>query len=132
MKLKRLVAGVAMASFMGVGVFSSSQQINAATWHKGTPKIIRGTWKMDGHKHTRWIIGKSEMSLFSPESSWGKPFSHLRYRKYNRYTFKLFWHDNDGGINMVSYWRHIDSHEEAYSFHASFKNPIVLYKGDYL
>ncbi|MCH4165102.1 MAG: hypothetical protein LKF37_10050 [Lentilactobacillus diolivorans] len=41
MKSKRLVAGVAMASFVGVGAFSSSQQVNAATWQRDTKENKR-------------------------------------------------------------------------------------------
>ncbi|MFT8994428.1 hypothetical protein [Lentilactobacillus hilgardii] len=45
MKFRRSVFAVTLATFAGVGVFASSNQsTSAASWHRGTPKALRGSW----------------------------------------------------------------------------------------
>ncbi|GAA2871255.1 hypothetical protein [Lactobacillus intestinalis] len=47
-KVNKLLLGVACAGMLGIGAqgfASSSQSVQAASWHKGTPKSIRGKYK---------------------------------------------------------------------------------------
>lgn len=47
-KVNKLLLGVACAGMLGIGaqgVANSSQSVQAASWHKGTPKSIRGKYK---------------------------------------------------------------------------------------
>lgn len=52
MKLKGFVAGVATMSFLGIGFISNSQQVNAATWHRGIPTTLRGHYSFNLHRKT--------------------------------------------------------------------------------
>lgn len=45
MKSKRLIAGVAFISFLGMGTVLHEQPVSAAAWHKGTPKALRGLYQ---------------------------------------------------------------------------------------
>jgi len=46
--IKLGVTTLAVAAGLAIGV-STTQPVNAATWHKGTPKVLRGKW-VDGTK----------------------------------------------------------------------------------
>ncbi|EEI71790.1 hypothetical protein [Lentilactobacillus hilgardii] len=41
MKAKGFVAGVAAVFFIGMGESSNSQSSSTASWHKGTPGVVR-------------------------------------------------------------------------------------------
>ncbi|MCP9333910.1 hypothetical protein [Lentilactobacillus hilgardii] len=86
MKLKGFVAGIAALSFVGIGLLSNSQQANAATWHKGTPVTLRGTYQYKLPKGSALGFGTrvkiSSKKVEVNES--GMPFTkmiHVHYKK---------------------------------------------------
>ncbi|MCP9333911.1 hypothetical protein [Lentilactobacillus hilgardii] len=51
MKLKRIVAGLATMSALGMGVFFSLQQeAKASSWNHETPAALRGKWETKPYK----------------------------------------------------------------------------------
>ncbi|EEI71789.1 hypothetical protein [Lentilactobacillus hilgardii] len=44
MEMKKFAVGIAVVPFIGIGLLSNPQQSNAATWHRGTPRILRGNY----------------------------------------------------------------------------------------
>ncbi|MCT2899024.1 hypothetical protein EFM54_08540 [Lentilactobacillus buchneri] len=50
MKLTKLATSLILATTLtGVGALSTTP-VKAASWHKGTPKVMRGTWKNEYHQ----------------------------------------------------------------------------------
>lgn len=101
MKQKKYIAGMIILSFMGVGVFSNSQQTEAAMWHKGMPKAIRGVWKTKVKDHTFFYLWNmpsegsftKSKSYFNKQWHWGHEadgiFGKTKYKVINRNTCML-------------------------------------------
>jgi hypothetical protein len=93
MKIKKVAAGVVVASFVGIGMFSSSQQVSAAIWHKGTPRFLRGTWS---NKYNLWYVHKNNMIIYEGYSKQigyfnPQPYTHVMYKRYHHtYKFRVW------------------------------------------
>lgn len=64
MKLKqigpKIVVGMLATSILSIGV---ATPVQAATWHKGTPKIARGTWYHNGGKANSTYMGYTNSTV---------------------------------------------------------------------
>ncbi|VDG19692.1 hypothetical protein [Lactobacillus brevis ATCC 367] [Lactiplantibacillus mudanjiangensis] len=64
---------------------TTTQPVQAATWHHGTPKIVRGYWKHDDS-----IVTITSKSFTQERLGWpATKFTKLRYQKVNATTYKL-------------------------------------------
>jgi len=82
---------VALTTVMIGGVASSTA--NAATWHSGTPKALRGNWQRQYRDQGTKIVMHFKVSaktihlsrVKSAETSW----TNLKYQKVGKNTYKL-------------------------------------------
>ncbi|WP_283678378.1 hypothetical protein [Lentilactobacillus sp. Marseille-Q4993] len=83
---KKILTISAMAATLTFGGVSATT-VNAATWHKGTPKFFRGNWVQFNEKMPksnqrdvyRFKSTKYKMSCSLNSNSW--PLSHIKWRK---------------------------------------------------
>lgn len=92
MKIKSLVLVTTTALGISITPLFNSKQAEAATWHKGTPKVLRGTWQKKVHEggisfDTGIQIKKNYFTTFSPgDPLYLKPVS---YHKVGNGTYAL-------------------------------------------
>ncbi|MGF2384683.1 hypothetical protein [Lentilactobacillus otakiensis] len=53
MKTKTMIAAALLTAGLGLGAVSTPA--NAASWHRGTPKVLRGKWDNNGAKDELWV-----------------------------------------------------------------------------
>ena len=81
---------------------TTSTTASAATWHKGTPKALRGNWKRSyndrGSKVTiHFRIKSKSMSISRP--GWAaESWSNLKYQKVGAGTYKIKGTYRNGGM----------------------------------
>lgn len=91
MKAKTMIATALLTAGLGFGTASTSA--NAATWHKGTPRALRGKWKCNLHKksYPHWGNVKIYSNLIT-EQFQGDPTTYLtnvKYKAFGHYHYKL-------------------------------------------
>jgi hypothetical protein len=67
-------------SLVGVGTIGNFQSVSASTWHKGTPKVMQGTWKVKGGGHM--TIGKTSINYGPKLGSSAAKYKYLGHHKY--------------------------------------------------
>lgn len=98
-KIRKITVAV-MTTLLVAGAVPTTA--NAATWHKGTPKALRGNWKRSyndrGTKVTiHFDIKSKSMSIDRP--GWASEnWSNLKYQKVGSGTYKLKGTYRDGGM----------------------------------
>lgn len=81
MRLKELAVGVAATAMLGAGFVSSAQQVSAAAWHKGSPKLFIGTWKSDGYPLYKFTANK--ITVYGKGGGTSKAmYKYLGHKKY--------------------------------------------------
>lgn len=89
-KLGQIVV-VALTTIMVGGVAATTA--DAATWHQGTPKALRGNWqrtyKSQGTKIVMHFKVQPKKIQLSRAKSSASTWSHLTYQKVGKYTYKL-------------------------------------------
>lgn len=82
------VIGLATATILGLTITAPTQTAQAAVWHHGTPKALRGKWR---GKHVspsveRLHITKSHVYLYS-----AGPFNlkNVKYQKTGKHAYKV-------------------------------------------
>lgn len=77
---KKIATSLIALSFASVGVMETSQSVNAASWHKGTPKAMQGIWKTKaGYKMK---IGKTNLNFGPKLGSSPAKYKYLGQHKY--------------------------------------------------
>ncbi|MCH4165109.1 MAG: hypothetical protein LKF37_10085 [Lentilactobacillus diolivorans] len=101
MKLKKIVAGAATMSFLGLGIFSSSQQVSAASWHKGTPKTVRNkTYELNSQKDYLAQVGytfkSNSINAWTGANGQGLyVYSRAKYKKIGSHLYYVKVHDDN-------------------------------------
>jgi hypothetical protein len=67
-------------SLAGVGTITTFQSVSASAWHKGTPKVMQGTWKVKGGGH--YTIGKTRINYGPKLGSSPAKYKYLGHHKY--------------------------------------------------
>ncbi|KRO04614.1 hypothetical protein IV54_GL001019 [Levilactobacillus paucivorans] len=87
----KFIASLLVLGSLGLGTTTlSNTSAQAASWHKGAPKIARGTWGdkdfLKGHMGVDMMISKKLLVLDDNDPH----LSHLRYKKvgHRRYKFR--------------------------------------------
>jgi len=98
-KVGKIVVTAVTALLVG-GTISTTA--NAATWHKGTPKALRGTWKRSyndrGTKTTIRVAIKSK-SINIGRPGWAtENWSNLKYQRVGAGTYKIKGTYRNGGF----------------------------------
>lgn len=94
-KLKTLILAAFTTLSVSLVAPLGSQSVQAATWHKGTPKALRGTWQRTEHVSGKYGFSfKSGIRFQKSHSttlSLGDPFvmNHLKYKKVGKTAFVL-------------------------------------------
>lgn len=93
MKKWKLLLGMIALSLGLTLAFDSSTNVNAASWHRGTPVALRGHWKMKTHSiggiyYDKVSITK-KMVRADYFGSMPDEFTHIRWRKLNHNTYML-------------------------------------------
>ncbi len=95
-------ASIVLGTTFGLGLSVSAQSAQAATWHKGTPTTIRGTWKTKAIK-TKLSSGKTSKSYdqvtftkngfsnysFVGSSKLGLKAKSVKYAVKGKYTYVI-------------------------------------------
>ena len=94
-KLNQAIKLAIATMVMVVGVSVRTQmQADAATWHKGTPKVLRGKYKRGRAARSgaqTWIridVNKSAYEFAQPASP-VQVVKHVSYKKLGKHTYKL-------------------------------------------
>lgn len=86
------MAVTAMTVLLMGGTVSTTA--SAATWHKGTPKTLRGNWKGKTFTYNGvkvrgvWVVGKKTIRSESPTMP-GQTWKNLRYHKVGKGVYKV-------------------------------------------
>ncbi|MCH4165104.1 MAG: hypothetical protein LKF37_10060 [Lentilactobacillus diolivorans] len=98
MKLKGSIAGLVTVSFIGAGLLLDAQQVNAASWHKGAPDFLKGSWrtkkyKLQGQKYRDHFFAsdKGFGMVFAGGTGFGVTKS-MKYKFLGNHTYKLVNH----------------------------------------
>ncbi|MEE8823422.1 hypothetical protein LASUN_10340 [Lentilactobacillus sunkii] len=97
MKKWKLLLGMIALSLGLVFTFNNSTNVNAASWHRGTPIALRGHWKQktyisDGNSKTVYYNKISITQKMVEADYFGSmpdEFTHIRWRKLNHNTYLL-------------------------------------------
>ncbi|HBF73743.1 MAG TPA: hypothetical protein DDW71_00585 [Lactobacillus sp.] len=110
---KSILVSLALSAGLIAGIGATSTTANAASWHKGTPKALRGNYQEREHGdfdvfYQGWKITKNNLYSFNSDYSNGKhaevmlTWSHAKYKKIGKYylvegklTPKKGFHDFD-------------------------------------
>lgn len=95
---KLITASLTMTTFAGALAFTAAPMAYAATWHKGTPKVMQGTWK-DKHNY-KLTIAKSGIDYAGKAGFQKTNYRYLGHHKYqlryvhlgNKFTVKATTH----------------------------------------
>lgn len=107
MKSKIFFSSVLLS--LSLGVVMDGTPANAAHWHKGAPRIFRGTW----HNHyNMWLVHKNTMTIYQghlKSIGYYNPFfyTHLMYKRSGR-TFKIRAWDRFGKAHSTSTWKYVN------------------------
>ncbi|RRG06765.1 MAG: hypothetical protein DUD35_14220 [Lactobacillus sp.] len=74
-----------------VGIASLSTTADAATWHKGTPKVLRGNWIYHRKQVSQWgyfHISSNKM-LSDDQGMPGLTYKHLKYKSLGHEKYKI-------------------------------------------
>ena len=97
--MKKLLIGLVTAlAFMNVGVGTTA---NASSWHRGAPKIARGTWSDEwnypkGGEYDILYISKHKL-IFDDNTPY---LTHLKYKKIGYHTYKFRGYEFELGHNQ--------------------------------
>lgn len=100
MKRWKVLLGTIALSLGLLFAVSGSNQASAASWHKGTPKALRGKWRDPNEHSSRIIFNQKTIAFYSKEEFSGKfgiPAWHVKYKIVGHYKYKLHYyipHDN--------------------------------------
>ena len=109
---KSLNLGLALLAGLSIGM-TSLTTANAATWHKGTPKVARGYWYHAAGKQKSYYLfyGKSVtydnyLSYSATQHGYfklpGHGLSHVKYRSLGQHRYKLVGTDMNSNKGHVT------------------------------
>ncbi|WP_283678419.1 hypothetical protein [Lentilactobacillus sp. Marseille-Q4993] len=83
MKTKQIALILLSTTLLGLGGMTVSA--GASSWHKGSPKVLRGTWKNEGYPVYK--ITKNKLTVYGKGGGTGK----VSYKKtgHNKYSLKF-------------------------------------------
>lgn len=85
----KLIVTIALSAGLFGGMIATTNNANAASWHKGTPKYLRGTWTSKqsvwpGTK-TQILVTKKSVKLLhfqNPDSYASTKYRYIGHHKY--------------------------------------------------
>ncbi|MGF2384680.1 hypothetical protein [Lentilactobacillus otakiensis] len=103
MKKWKVLLGTIALSLGLLFAFSCSNNVSAATWHKGTPKALRGTWKRGSDNlNNKWMIYQIYKSSYI--FGWmGMPAikaTGIKYRVLGHLKYELVGHGHKNGFYL--------------------------------
>lgn len=84
MKKNLVTSLTVIAALLGTGVMAPATA-NASTWHNGTPKALRGTWKASKKDGSVLVITKTHASYQGKGGDLGK----IKYRVNHKKSYVL-------------------------------------------
>ncbi|EEI70931.1 hypothetical protein CLI91_02605 [Lentilactobacillus hilgardii] len=78
-------ASITLGAALGLGLFIAQQPAHAATWHKGTPSAVRGTWKT---KSTSIAVGSKKQTAYDKVTIAKNALSDYSYTGKNKLGMK--------------------------------------------
>lgn len=115
MKVKAIATTATLLIGLGIGLVYTSSSANAATWHRGTPKALRGNWRDSTHKV--WFhIRKSEIDMYNsytPGGKFGQGYNRLKYKYVGHHTYKFKMFDMKYQHYTTDTWRYV-THNRLY------------------
>ncbi|MBT9671773.1 hypothetical protein GPK34_06980 [Secundilactobacillus kimchicus] len=77
---KSTIAMLTLSAGLIGGVLTTTTSADAATWHKGMPAALRGTWKA---KHTGPAAPNNNIiKIWSTSYAWSPSYTHSRNTRY--------------------------------------------------
>ncbi|APR07649.1 hypothetical protein FAM21834_01531 [Lentilactobacillus parabuchneri] len=99
-KWKVLLRTVALSLGL-IFAIGSSNNVSAATWHKGTPKALRGTWKRGSDNgNNKWMIYQVYKSsyVFGWMGMSAEKVTGIKYRVLGNFKYELVGHGHKNGL----------------------------------
>ncbi|KRK89539.1 hypothetical protein [Lentilactobacillus sunkii] len=84
MKKRKILLGTVALSLGLLFAVGNSNDVNAASWHKGSPKAFIGTWKSDGYAAYKFT--KNKITVYGKGGGTSK--SMYKYLGHKKYTVK--------------------------------------------
>lgn len=127
MKKDQLLCTLGTAAFL-VGTGETATTVTAATWHNGTPAVLRGKWQTRtihtplGSDSSKATISKRNLT-FNYFGSMPDKFTHVKWRKLNHHTYRFkAWRFIDGyqhrthtitikRTSQNTFYSHLDGHK---------------------
>lgn len=104
MRPSRLILMAVLSALIATsGVeMNTSVSASAASWHRGTPRILRGHWKSNSnifyiYRHSMMMYTKSPTGIYVQ----GTPFYHGRYKRIGR-TYKIHFSDRSFKFRYIN------------------------------
>lgn len=103
MKKRKVLLGTVALSLGLLFAVGSSNDVNAASWHKGSPKAFIGTWKSDGYAAYKFT--KNKITVYGKDGGTSK--SMYKYLGHKKYTVKY----KVQGYHYKETFTYINSHK---------------------
>lgn len=99
--LKSSIGILALSLSLGVvGLVANPTTTQAAKWHKGTPKVLRGNWRTkmkkikDGGKHHHWDYSYVKFTKSNAKGAYGTQtdglgLTNAKYKSLGKNTYKV-------------------------------------------
>lgn len=105
MRLHRLTATFLIITTLGISGLATNP-VQAASWHKGTPKVLRGNWVYHRKQVSQWgyyHISANKMTS-DDQGMPGLTYKHLKYKSLGHGKYKI--HSYSGGVkgSLASKW----------------------------
>ncbi|MCH5463232.1 hypothetical protein HC026_09575 [Lactobacillus sp. LC28-10] len=87
---KFITTQIAIAIGLVSGTMIISPNVQAATWHKGTPKAIRGNWRHYTTKNGQYTHNIGKSVIWNGNGPWAtRKETKIRYYKYNAHYYRV-------------------------------------------
>lgn len=121
--LRKILFAITICFTFSSGSILTTQ---ASSWHKGTPKVIRGSWVYKGNTaHVHAKIGKN---FYHFESFAPIHMNNVSYKKIGKYTYKIRGYEPlYAKKNIVNYFK-VVSKKHLLSYDVKHLNRMDFYK----
>lgn len=82
-------AGLAALTTLGLAVSTPVSTAHAATWHQGTPKILRGKWRLDDVSPTLVHLRVTKQRFYFYSMGPLYYLKNVHYQKVGQHAYKL-------------------------------------------
>lgn len=142
MKTKTMIATALLTAGLGIGAVGTTA--NAARWHKGTPKVLRGSYHSKLIKSSNGYSMRTKMYIRKDSSPFytfsyhnkrevsNSPMmgiaSSAKYKRLSKSTYEILGSYKFNGGKAKMYVKTLGSNKIKYTFSKSFNKQPLMYK----